>query len=302
MAGWVEFSPKRTYPSIMVGRPDIGNILGGMWQMASGGVGLCSATLFIPDETGNARADYVQNVLGLPRSRLDLPPPLVVPSVLEIPVMHLPSTKSARILARPVGRARTPESDDAWAQKLGRVIGNITSKLATRGGTLVLLTSYAQAKAVAEYIDPARLVMQRDNERFADAQQRFEALYRAGGKPVLLGVGTAWTGVDLADKLQSDPKQDAMLTDLIIGCLPVGLNRSATMQARIDRMGTNPIEKEALMMLRQGLGRLIRREGVQDRHIWFLDGRLWTDWPGMDRLKRAATKILYAYKHQAGLG
>ena len=302
MAGWVEFSPKRAYPSIVVGRPNIGPILGSLWQIPPGGVGLCSATLLVPDETGNPRADYIQSVLDLPRARLDVPPAVIVPSIFEIPVMHLPSDKSARVLARPTGEARTPENEAKWLEVLGRAIGNITNKLATRGGTLVLLTSFAQVKAIAEHIDPARLVMQGDDERFADAQKRFEDAYRAGRLPVLLGVGAAWTGVDLADKLELDPKLDMMLTDLIIGCLPIGMNRSATMQARIDRMGTHPIEKEALMMLRQGLGRIIRREGVQNRHIWFLDGRLWTPWRGMERFTRIASRMLKAYKHQAGLG
>ena len=303
MSGWVEFSPKRAFPSIVVGLPNIGGVLGRLWQMAHGGVGLCSATLLVPDENGNPRAEYLQSALALPKARLDVPPAVIVPSVFEIPIMHRPSSdRIAHALARPTGDARTDEAEAKWLRTLGRTIGNITTKLATRGGTLVLLTSFAQVRAIAEHIDPTRLIMQGEDERFADAQNRFEQAYRAGGKPVLLGVGTAWTGVDLADKAEADPKRDMMLADLIIGCLPIGLNRSATMQARIERMGTRPIEQEALMMLRQGLGRLIRREGVQDRHIWFLDGRLWTPWRGMDRFTRVARNMLTDYKHQAGLG
>jgi len=51
-------------------------------------------------------------------------------------------------------------------------------------------------------------------------------------------------------------------------------------------------------MLKQGLGRLIRRAGVKDRHIWFLDGRLWSPWPGMERFQASARLMLAEYKQQ----
>jgi ATP-dependent DNA helicase DinG len=163
----------------------------------------------------------------------------------------------------------------------------------------VLCTSYAQVESISEHIAADRLVSQREGERFSEAQKRFEALYRQGKKPVFVGVGAAWTGVDFADAQAKDGRDDFMLTDLIIACLPVGLNRSETMLARVERTGTWAIEKEAVIMLKQGLGRLIRRSGLTDRHIWFLDGRLWLPWPGMESFTAAARRVLMEYHHIA---
>lgn len=300
-SAWIEFSPKRTFPTLVVGRADLGSVLGSLWSETKGGVALCSATLLIPDATGNRRADYIQSVLALPRSRTDVPPTVMSPSILTIPVMHLPRQPAQiALLSRPnrSERDQAPEKETKWLDRLGKTVRNITNRPSIAGGTLVLLSSYRQAQAVADYIDPARLVVQNSNERFADTQARYEAVYRSGLKPVLIGVGTAWTGVDLTDKTKEDPAEDFLLTDLIIGCTPVGLNRSVSMMTRVDRLGTMPIEKEALMTLRQGLGRLIRRAGVENRHIWFLDGRLWGSWPGMERFQASARLMLAEYKQQ----
>jgi len=301
MLAWIEFSPKRAYPSLHVGRANLGGILGSLWSDTRGGVALCSATLLIPDASGNRRADYIRDVLALPRSRTDVPPSVIMPSVLSIPMMHIPKQSvQARMLSRPnkAQREAHPEQEAAWLATLGRVIHNITERKDVAGGTLVLLSSFQQVEAVSAHIAPERLIVQSSKERFADTQMRYEMLYRSGVKPVMLGVGTAWIGVDLSDKAQDDPEKDFMLTDLIIGCMPVGLNRSASMISRVDRMGTMPIEKEALMMLKQGLGRLIRRAGVKARHIWFLDGRLWCPWPGMERFQASARLMLSEYKQQ----
>ncbi len=46
--------------------------------------------------------------------------------------------------------------------------------------------------------------------------------------------------------------------------------------ARVSRLGFEQELLDAAFTLRQGLGRLIRREGLRDRRIWFLDGRIYT--------------------------
>ena len=72
-----------------------------------------------------------------------------------------------------------------------------------------------------------------------------------------------------------DPAKDFLLTDLVIVRIPYGMNRTST---HIAREAWNPNAdfkgKEAILRLKQGLGRLMRQDGVTDRHIWFLDGRI----------------------------
>lgn len=299
-SAWLSFSPDRRFPSFMAGRPDIGSALGHLWATATAGGVLASATLYLPDEFGNQKCDYLMNILSLPRSRTDTPAPVVAPWVRDIPVMHTPTPENAKALARPGRKARTEDLDRAWLAALAERIGRITQQ--ARGGSLVLLTAYQQVEALAAHLEAAgmgdRLLCQRRNERFAVVEQRFRDLHAAGQRPVLLGLGAAWTGVDLRDKAVP-ASEDTLLTDLIIGCAPIGLNHTSTMQARADRSSVNPVIKEALMTLRQGLGRAVRDADMRDRRIWFLDGRIWQPWPGMETFTRAARRLLDAYPQQA---
>jgi Rad3-related DNA helicase len=304
MIGWIDFSPKRAFPSIVAGNQSLAGIMGSLWKGAEHGVALASATLTVPDINGDPKADYLVSVLSLPKQRTDMPSSVTLPAVLNLPVLHLPSKNEATALSRPASSKRTDEKEKKWLCTLAFAIGKIVSRPSVKGGTLLLLTSHAQVDHVATYLRATlgenRVIAAQAGVRFAQTQDQFVAAYRAGIKPVLIGVGSAWTGLDLSDKTVPS-EADFLLTDLIIGCMPIGLNRTATMQARICHTGTNAIAKEALMMLRQGLGRLIRREGVTDRHIWFLDGRLWSDWRGMEIFTGAGRKMLQKYHHKTGM-
>lgn len=70
------------------------------------------------------------------------------------------------------------------------------------------------------------------------------------------------------------------------------------MAARVAIQNTNPIIKEALMILRQGMGRLIRSSEAVGKHIWIMDGRLWSNWPGMQPLQKSAQRLLEQYPNR----
>jgi CRISPR type IV-associated DEAD/DEAH-box helicase Csf4 len=88
-----------------------------------------------------------------------------------------------------------------------------------------------------------------------------------------LGVGNAWTGIDMADK-QAPAEQDLLLTDVYIPRLPYGCNRTLTHRRRVAALGFMVEVHETARMLKQGMGRLVRREGLRHRHIWLADSRL----------------------------
>jgi len=90
--------------------------------------------------------------------------------------------------------------------------------------------------------------------------------------------------------------EDTLLTDLVILCCPIGLNRTNTMSARIEARSINPIIKESMMMLKQGLGRLMRDPKQTNRNIWFLDGRIYCPWKGMDDFQKLVIRALSQYK------
>ena len=297
---YVEFSPTKRYPSLSVGRANISKQTGSIWAAARGGTALCSATLYVQDNQGNQKCDYVVKNLSLPLSRVVTPAPVIAKHIYEIPVMHIPAPERRQELMRPLAAVLEahPERMDLWLRNLAKEIVTIT-KNAT-GGTLVLTTSYLQITGIAKYvkeIDPIvfkRLVLQDRKDKFSKTVENFIAQAEMGRHPIMLGLGPAWTGLDL-QRNTKNPEDDNLLKHLIIACCPIGLNRTPTMQRRIELMFVWAIALEALITLKQGLGRLIRKDGVKDRHIWILDARIWRkDW--LPRFAQGARKMLSNYR------
>lgn len=104
----------------------------------------------------------------------------------------------------------------------------------------------------------------------------FKVKARDGQRPVWIATGPAWTGLNLRDELAENAADDRILTDLVITRSPMGRNRTAAHMSRVSTLGFEHELLDAAFTLRQGLGRLIRREGLKDRRIWFLDGRIHT--------------------------
>lgn len=292
--GWIEFSPDRRFPSIVAGSGDVSVKLGGFWkaiQANNGGIALGSATLFLPDGRGNETPEYAVDVLALPRSKIDTPRPARAKWVTSIPVLHIPSPASVPALCRPAAKGRTTESEAAWLDALALRIAAICD--GARGGTVILLSSFVHADEIAKRLPfPDRIVRQMRDRKLASAQKEYETAYLAGKRPVLLGVGGAWTGMDI-----HKDDDDAILSDLIVACLPVGFNRSTTMQGRKAKFGMAPVAKEALTLLKQGIGRLVRSKFAKDKNLWILDGRIWRDWNGMSILTKGALQVFADYKN-----
>lgn len=143
----------------------------------------------------------------------------------------------------------------------------------TRGGTLVLFTSYFDMKRVAETLEPvydgARrpfFMQGRDYSRTELARRLHEA-----GDGVLFGTDSFWTGIDVPG--------DA-LSQVIITRLPFEVPTHPILEARtewIRERGGNPFNEltlpDALIKFRQGVGRLIRT--AKDRGVvTILDSRI----------------------------
>ena len=143
----------------------------------------------------------------------------------------------------------------------------------THGGSLVLFTSYADMRAVAQTLEPiydgARrpfFMQGRDFSRTELAQQ-----LRAAGNGILFGTESFWTGIDVPG--------DA-LSQVIITRLPFEVPTHPILEARMEWIrdrGGNPFNEltlpDALVKFRQGVGRLIRT--AQDRGIvTILDSRV----------------------------
>lgn len=133
----------------------------------------------------------------------------------------------------------------------------------------MLCTSYAKIEGLSLLLASTfgdLLITQKASFGAQACAQRFIQLGKGGDRPVWLGVGSAWTGIDIADK-SVGPEQDLLLTDLFIPRLPSGFNRSLTHSSRVKKLGFMAEVHETLRHFRQGVGRLVRREGLQFRRM-----------------------------------
>ncbi len=208
---------------------------------------LTSATLAVDGDF-----EYLKARLGVePTQELLLPSPFDYESQA---VFYVPRTMPA---------PQAPSFVDRVADEVVRLLE------VSRGRAFVLFTSYANMNAVAERIAsrvPFPLLIQGE----APKAMLLETFRRTPGS-VLLATASFWQGVDVVGD---------RLSCVIIDKLPFASPGDPVVSARIDRLrnrGGNPFGEYqvpvAILMLKQGLGRLIR--SATDRGILaVLDSRL----------------------------
>jgi len=252
----LELSPVRHYPHLVVGRSSLDRALESLWDNVAGGV-LVSATLYQDESSANLS----RWKLAVPKSRTQYLEPV-----------HPAWTRDTVTLHKLRAETR-PDDSATWVDQAAACIHSITDR--AEGGTLVLCTSHTNVEQLASRLTSLgnRLVIQTRTLAAAACASRYRDLYRQGIKPVWLGVGSAWTGINLSDT-SVPAHEDFMLTDLVITRLPAGLNRTLTHERRQALAGFLLVAQETSWHFRQGLGRLIRREGVLRRNLWVLDSRL----------------------------
>lgn len=258
----LSWSPVLHLPSLSVGKANLEGVFERFWQRISGAA-LVSATLYLPDARGELSAGHLRWVLNVPKARAAYHPP-VAPSWV---------TKSVDYISRLEGVA--PDDSDAW---LAQVASEVVEAASTaKGGLLVLLTSFKTAAALTQLLEGqlnGRLITQSTALSAASCAGRFKEMHHSGIKPVWLGLGTsAWTGVNLSDQGVS-ADMDMMLTDVMIPRLPFGCNHTLTHDRRRRQLGMMCEVHETMRLFRQGVGRLVRREGLEHRRLWVTDARL----------------------------
>ena len=193
---------------------------------------LTSATLAV--DGGFA---YVKDRLGIEATEeLLLPSPFHYP---EQAVLYVP---------RRIPEPPSPQFVDHAAEEVVRLLG------VSRGRAFVLFTSYANMNAVAE-----RIAGRVEYPVFIQGEAPRPALlemFRETPNAVLLATTSFWQGVDVAGP---------QLSCVIVDKLPFASPGDPVVAARIERLraqGGNPFGEYqvpvAILMLKQGLGRLIR--------------------------------------------
>ncbi|EPO7631955.1 helicase C-terminal domain-containing protein [Pseudomonas aeruginosa] len=255
-------TPALAYPTISVGRANLRGPLEYLWKRAHASA-LVSATLYLPDIYGVLTAHYSRWVLSVPKDRAHFMPPVHPEWVVKQARLHLVPTATA------------PDDSEAWLQEVESLVRSAAES--AKGGTLVLCTSYATVNALAASLSDYGdcVIAQGGKLSPAACAARYRALYGQGKKPIWLGVGSAWTGVNLSDDSLPPERvgEDHMLSDLVIPRTPFRVNRSLTHHRRASQLFVAELNETA-RLLKQGMGRLVRKEGAPVKRIWFADPRV----------------------------
>lgn len=285
----LRLSPQRQYPQLYVGKDTVEPVLRMLWDRLRCAVAL-SATLYLYRIDG-ASGSYMANLLAIPDGRRSEYPPIIAPWIkAPLASLHVPTGAKALSLKPPTLLDKLSASEHAAAMKtwLSCVAGELKSIHASAaGGVLVLCTSYEMVNGIYAHLadlDPI-LVIAREGAPLQRQAKQFLLQSVDGKRPLWLALGGAWTGLDigghdpmhnLLGRAPISADQDNILTDLVIPRLPFGVNNSLTHMFRIRNRGSIPWDLlDAAFRFRQGLGRLVRQQGLpHNRRIWVLDGRL----------------------------
>lgn len=285
---YLRASPVLMNPQLICGRSEIELEMAWLWMSMAPKSVLISATLATGEQDLYRIA---QRQLHVPSEAAHYLTP-ITPSWLTEPVTLLTPAAGLRPVP-PGGRRFTPpasssrdkkdEAFQAWMNEIAQHIR--VSMTSAAGGGLVLANSYSDLTYLSELLaaqDPLVVVR---GTRVNDYERRFYERCLAGKRPLLMAAGQAWTGIDIGGhQLQHHgfppvaPGDDNILTDLFTVRLPFGLNSTVTHLARIERFGLGVEFAATGQILKQGIGRLVRRAGLPpNRRIHVMDGRLTED-------------------------
>ena len=252
---WVERSGKTSsWISLHAAPVAVAPLLGRLLFREGGTAIMTSATLSV----GPAELDYFRGRVG----------------ALDVPSLQLgsPFDYSRQMQIRLVRKMPEPK-DPSYEEALAKWIGHFTEE--SRARAFVLFTSHRMMQAVAARMGAFfekkgwNLIVQGAGL----SRSRMLEAFREEGESVLFGTDSFWTGVDLPGEA---------LSSVIITRLPFVTPDHPLTEAKLEEIessGGDPFQSyslpEAILKLRQGVGRLIRSSKDQGS-IVILDSRILT--------------------------
>lgn len=310
--GFFSNSPIRQYPQIHFGSTNNSAELGLLFKhLGLSRTLLLSATIYLPNVAGAWSSNRFLLGVGLkPQEAIGYRAPqeswLTSPVTLYLPPKPSDISKDfgpGRQLLIP---SNSPEETKKWLSELSALSAWVADT--AKGGLLVLMTSYESAYALynkllltrADLSKRLLLSKPQVGHTVPELKRQFIELYHGGEKPIWIAIGSAWTGLNLSDPRIS-AENDNLLTDLIIGRMPYGTNRSISSEAK-KLSSARHIQslEEAGLTLKQGVGRLVRRVALpENRRIFFADARIYSK----DRkpLMNMVNTLFRSYENRATL-
>ncbi|HIH2744908.1 TPA: type IV CRISPR-associated DEAD/DEAH-box helicase Csf4 [Burkholderia lata] len=269
----LDWSGIRKFPRLAIGRRDVSRELDYLWRSLADKAVLASATLY--DYVPQVSMESMRQLLAVP-ARMAIAMQPVQPEWVRSPVTVL----TAALVQHPNGIPRfvrpkqgNDERHAVWVSDVTRYIAQAWNSSA--GGMLVLLTAYDDLTAIREQLDatmsvrPGPVLAQRSGKPLEALKAAYSKAVQDGDRPMMLAVGGAWTGLDLTVE-----GHENALTDLVIPVAPFGATKTITHEYRVQRFGILSVAYAAAIVLKQGLGRLVRHpETPANRRIHFLDAR-----------------------------
>lgn len=290
-------SPIRRYPTIHTGSRSVRKPLEALWARHEAAM-LVSATLYVETQEHGRSAGFLASRLAIPMARAFEAPPAIAPWVLTTPEVLIPPADQVAPLCPPSmdedSDSRTSPAERAYYDALAEAVRKVISTAV--GGTLVLCTSHQAVTALRSRLkDDAgqRLLASKRGESIGQCRLRFRRMHAEGIRPVWLATGPAWTGLDLKDTVPA--AEDTLLTDVVVTRLPLMPPSSLVAIGRRERAGIGDARMELVFMFRQGIGRLVRAEGLPHRRLWICDGRLFVTDARAAHLTQPCRRVLAQY-------
>lgn len=285
-SGYVDWSPDRKWPRLVMGRTNLGAELDYLWSVVSSRSILVSGTLY--EHMPTPSIEHVRRNLTVRPDK----------AVIMTPIHAYWQFSCTRILL--VNESRRPDGSlsfsrpgssesktldeesfakrrNAWVDDVAHYIWRAHGAgVKGQGGMLVLCTAFADIKDIGErllaYMDSLNskhpVLMHQPDMPLAALKRDYREHLLNGVRPILLGSGSAWTGFDLhwADI-------PAAVTDLVLVNAPFGaVSKLVSHQKR----GYLSAVYDMFVLVRQGIGRLVRnklKEG-EVRRVHWIDARI----------------------------
>jgi len=280
----VNYSPLRHYPQAIMGMVNTHSFLSALWNQTTASC-CVSATLYFKKYLEYS-ASYFIDILNIPDSKCMTFEP-ITPRWMKEPIkdFFIPSKGDTKFYPAD----SSIKDPNEYADKLKTWQNDVANKIVdihrdAVGGTLVLMTSFADVKAIAEKIqgNVDELIYADGFHTLSKQKEQFIEVTKKGRKPVWLALGGAWTGLDINGKdiglmPNEISEKDNVITDLVIPKIPFGLNMTLAHTIRKQiRYNSGKLEiLDTAIRTKQGLGRIVRLEGQpKNRRIFMLDARI----------------------------